>query len=127
MRALILLQLVLLVVLATLNGCQGCYGLWYNQCSNNRECCSGNCDDNNGNWAKGVCKPNYHKKRDLKYLKKDRVCYDLFYDQCLSHSECCSDFCDNNNGLWPMGVCKPNLIVVNRSKESMEIVRHSQK
>jgi hypothetical protein len=35
----------------------GCQPTWYNKCHSDEECCSGNCDDNNGKWKDGVCKP----------------------------------------------------------------------
>lgn len=34
-----------------------CLPDWNNQCHSNAECCSGNCDNNNGAWADGVCQP----------------------------------------------------------------------
>jgi len=35
---------------------QACKPLWDNSCASNGDCCSGFCDNNNGQWAFGVCK-----------------------------------------------------------------------
>ena len=35
----------------------GCKPLWFNMCKSDGECCSGYCDNRNGEWEYGVCKP----------------------------------------------------------------------
>ncbi len=73
---------------------QACKPLWDNSCASNGDCCSGFCDNNNGQWAFGVCKTGSGQ------------CKPLWDNSCASNADCCSGFCDNNNGQWAFGVCK---------------------
>lgn len=76
---------------------RACKPEWDNSCKSNSECCSGYCDNNNGQWAFGVCKGG-----NLPITQ----CKPLWDNNCKTNSDCCSSYCDNNNGQWAFGVCK---------------------
>ena len=56
----IFLLLVSLISLQSLEplGSSDCKEIWDNTCTSSNECCSGYCDDHQGQWAQGVCKQN---------------------------------------------------------------------
>jgi len=55
----------------------GCLPTWANTCKNSSDCCSSNCDNNNGLWEYGVCKPlNTKRVRSLQTnLNDDKIKY----------------------------------------------------
>jgi hypothetical protein len=53
----IFLKLLFLFLSNQLVNSQTCKPLYDNSCTSNGQCCSGYCDNNNGQWALGVCKP----------------------------------------------------------------------
>ena len=39
------------------SGSGNCKPNWDNTCTGSSDCCSGNCDNHDGQWLQGVCKP----------------------------------------------------------------------
>ena len=123
--------IALFVILLSFNIAQSCKSLWDNSCTSNRQCCSGFCDNKNGQWAFGVCKSgsgnnnsnngnnggNNNNESDDDNSNgngnsngnsnSNSQCKQLWDNSCASNGECCSHHCDNNNGQWAFGVCKP--------------------
>lgn len=56
--AILLLLCQLVVFEATTISDSGCKPEWYNKCRSNSDCCSGFCDDKNGQWFYGLCRKN---------------------------------------------------------------------
>jgi len=83
-----------LFLIANINACKP---LWDNSCQTNTECCSGFCDNNNGQWAYGVCKTS----------EITTQCKPAWDNTCTSNTDCCSGYCDNKNGQWAFGICMP--------------------
>ena len=81
-----------------LNSARACKPDWDNSCRANSECCSSYCDNNNGQWALGVCKAGS--------TPINTQCKPLWDNSCKTNAECCSGHCDNVNGQWAFGVCK---------------------
>ncbi len=85
-----------------------CLALWENTCKNGGDCCSGNCDTNNGKWLTGVCKPSENGRESEVVSEAVKTkCLSLWENTCKNGSDCCSGNCDTNNGKWLTGVCKP--------------------
>ncbi len=80
-----------------------CKELEDNTCTTGNDCCSGYCDDRNGAWAFGVCKPILV----VTFPPIASSCKVLYDNTCTLNGQCCSGFCDDNNGAWAFGVCKP--------------------
>ena len=95
---------------------------WYNFCKSPSDCCSGICDNHDGQWLYGLCMPKsskrslHHKpandesssKNNKKMIARlKRSCKSNWDNTCRSSSECCSNNCDNHDGQWLDGVCKP--------------------
>ncbi len=94
----------------------GCLPNWANTCSSGGDCCSGRCDNNNGQWQYGVCKPS-KKKRES---KDGSGCHELWFNKCKDDSDCCSGYCDTRDGYWLDGVCKP---ANNRRRRNVEVAQ----
>ena len=92
---------LLLIFLAKcfVNNAGACKPDWDNSCRSNTECCSSYCDNNNGQWAFGVCKAGSTPMINTQ-------CKPLWDNSCKTNAECCSGHCDNMNGQWAAGVCK---------------------
>jgi hypothetical protein len=111
----------ILFVFLSLKAVKSCKQLWDNSCTSNNECCTKFCDNNNGQWAAGVCKTrsgndgdrgdddnggDNNNGDDNNNGNDNSGCKPLWDNSCTSNNECCTKFCDNNNGQWAAGVCK---------------------
>lgn len=92
-----------------------CIKDWSNTCRNNIDCCSGNCDNNSGAWAYGICKPALIIIKEEE--KVEESCKEDWFDGCKKNEDCCSNICDKNAGIWQKGVCKAVPIVVVEKEE----------
>lgn len=99
----------------------GCKLDWDNTCVSNEDCCSGNCDNENGSWKFGVCKLGRgHKPVYPENPETNFICIPNWSNTCKVNKDCCSGNCDTNGGVWAYGICKAALIV-----EKEEVVEES--
>lgn len=82
---------------------------WDSTCQSHSDCCSSICDNNNGQWIYGLCRPSISTKKGETTTKMNAECRSDWYDRCTKNSDCCSNTCENNNGQWDFGVCKPKV------------------
>jgi hypothetical protein len=106
------IQTFLLILFLFKNVKSTCLFDWDNTCRTNVDCCSNFCDNNNGQWAHGICKPKQQFSKSIKLettttITTQPACHLDWYDKCTKNSDCCSSICENNNGKWKNGVCKP--------------------
>lgn len=81
---------------------------WDNSCKSQSECCSGFCDNNDGKWRYGICKP---KPQEVTEPTDDDTssaeCKPDWNDSCQVDDDCCSNICHKRSGGWMYGICKP--------------------
>lgn len=85
-----------------------CKWNWDNSCKSQEECCSGFCDNNDGKWRYGICKP---KPQEVTEPTTDdnssTECKPDWNDSCQVDDDCCSNICHKRSGGWMYGLCKP--------------------
>ena len=81
-----------------LGASQACLPEFSNQCVVNADCCSGNCERQNPDWAYGVCKQSSGGGGN---------CLPEWSNTCVANEDCCSKNCYRANPDWANGVCQP--------------------
>jgi len=101
-----ILKFIIIIINVKLN--KSCFPDWFDKCRTNNECCSNVCDNNNGQWIYGLCRPNVTPVKNIATTTKTITdgCKPDWYDKCLKSTDCCSLNCDLRT-KWDFGICRP--------------------
>jgi len=106
-----LMLLILLNLILNKSNVSGCKADWDSTCKTNGDCCSAFCDNSNGQWAFGICKPSTTTKKPettFKLITLNSNCKEDWSDDCYQNTECCSMICEIKAN-WMKGFCRPNV------------------
>ena len=111
--------IILIEILVSKSSVSGCKADWDSTCKTNGDCCSGFCENNNGQWLLGICKPKpiTTKMPDttFKMITMNPYCKEDWTDDCSQSSECCSMICEIKAN-WMKGFCRPNVTLATTKK-----------